>query len=185
MVKIINQIDKSSGLAPRTRKLEKISKLVVHRIGASVGRSGLEVSDAFRDTSKYAPGSYTGGQLAYHFIIREDGTVDQCLRLRDVGLHAAKFNTCSIGIALVATHETFTKYAPTPEQWESLISLCRLLAAPGVTIHGHTELGRDATSDPTKDCPGPMVDLDTLRSEVASLAVASAVEAAEGAGVTA
>lgn len=147
---------------PRERKLVKLQKVIIHKIGKELGSTGVEVAKAFKDTSKYAAGSYTGGQMPYTFVIRVDGSIDQCLGLEDIGPHAKRWNTESVSIAVLGD---FTKHEPTPDQWISLIELCIELASYGLTIHGHTELP-GSSSDPAKQCPGPLLDLDALRSEV-------------------
>ena len=101
--------------------------------------------------------------MPYTFIIRTDGSIDQCLGLKDIGPHAKRWNTQSVSIAVIGD---FTRHSPTDEQWLSLIELCIELNSYGLTIHGHTELP-GSSSDPAKQCPGPLLDLDQLRAEVA------------------
>ena len=160
---IFDRINECDDGKPRERELVKLKKVVVHKIGASLGATGPEIARAFRDTSKNAAGAWTGGQMPYTFIIRVDGSIDQCLSLKDTGPHAKRWNTESVSIALIGD---FTKHEPTEEQWLSLIELCIELASYGLTIHGHTELP-GSSSDPAKQCPGPLLDLDALRAEVA------------------
>ncbi len=176
MVRVLDQIKRCDDGKTRERRLERVDKVVIHKIGASLGTTGPEIADAFRDTRKYKAGYYTGGQVGYHLVIRPDGIVDQCLYLTDTGAHAARFNLKSIGVAIVAEHEDFTEHPPTGEQWLSLVELCVIFRDMGMTIHGHTELGKGATSDPKKDCPGPMVPLDELRSEVALMRESKVLE---------
>jgi hypothetical protein len=52
-----------------------------------------------------------------------------------------------------------------------------------MTIHGHTELGEGATSDPKKECPGPLVPLDELRSEVALMRESKILEKVREVGI--
>ena len=159
---IINQIAACDDGKDRPREIGKIQKIVIHKIGEELGKTGASIAKSFMDTSKYAAGSYTGGQMPYTFIIRTDGTIDQCLRLTDTGPHAKRWNSTSVSIALIGD---FTKHEPTNEQMCSLIELCCPLYTYGMTIHGHTEL-QGASSDAKKDCPGRLLDLDALRSEV-------------------
>jgi len=85
---IFDRINECDDGKPRERELVKLKKVVVHKIGKELGSTGVEIARAFRDTSKYAAGSYTGGQMPYTFIIRVDGSIDQCLTLKDTGPHA-------------------------------------------------------------------------------------------------
>lgn len=160
---IFDKIAECDDGKPRARELVKLQKLVIHKIGKELGGTGPEIAAAFRDTSKYAAGSYTGGQHPYTFIIRVDGSIDQCLGIKDTGPHAKRWNSQSVSVALIGD---FTKHPPTDDQWLSLIELCIEFASYGLTIHGHTELP-GSSSDPKKACPGPLLDLDLLRSEVA------------------
>ena len=57
---------------PREREIVDLKKVIIHKIGRELGATGPEIALAFRDTSKYAAGSYTGGQFPYNFVIRED-----------------------------------------------------------------------------------------------------------------
>ena len=159
---VINQIEECNDGKDRPREISRIEKVVVHKIGPALGETGAAIARSFRDTSKFAAGSYTGGQMPYTFIIRTDGTIDQCLQLTDIGPHAKRWNTSSVSIALIGD---FTKHEPTNAQFCSLIELCVPLYSYGMTIHGHTELP-GSSGDPSKQCPGAYLDLNLLRTEV-------------------
>jgi hypothetical protein len=162
MTYVINKITECDDGKPRMREISKIEKVVVHKVGDSLGETGPEIARSFKDTSKYAAGSYTGGEMPYTFIIRKDGTIDQCLPMTDTGPHARKWNSSSVSVACIGD---FTKHAPTNEQECALIDLLTALAGYGLTIHGHTELP-GSSSDPKKQCPGPHLDLNAMRNEV-------------------
>jgi hypothetical protein len=161
-VVVINQIRLCDDGKTRDRDLTKVDKVVVHQIGESLGKTGAQIAASFRDTSKFAAGSYTGGEMPYSFVIRTNGIIDQCLRLTDTGPHAKRWNSSSVSIALIGD---FNKHEPTNEQVCSLIELCVPLYAYGMSIHGHTELP-GSSSDPAKRCPGKLLDMDVIRSEV-------------------
>ena len=152
MTYVLNKITECDDGKPRMREISKIDKVVVHKVGDSLGETGPEISRSFKDTSKYAAGSYTGGQMPYTFIIRKDGTSP----------HAKRWNSSSVSVACIGD---FTKHAPTNEQECALIDLLTALAGYGLTIHGHTELP-GSSSDPKKQCPGPHLDLNAMRNEV-------------------
>ena len=180
-MKIINNIiTRCDDGKPRSRKFETVDKLIIHRIGESLGTTGEEIAEAFRDTSKWAAGSYTGGEMPYHFIIRKDGTIDQCLTLGDHAPHARRWNASGLAVALIGD---FRKHAPTPEQWDALKRFCGLWVLYGLKLYGHTELP-GGSKDPSKSCPGNMLDMDELRREAEAHAAELARTAVEWAGVS-
>lgn len=164
---IIDQIDACNDGKDRPRELTKIDRVIIHKIGPSLGSTGAEIAKAFRDTSTpYSAGRYTGAEMPYTFVIRQNNgnIIDQCLKLTDVGPHAKRWNTSGIGVALIGDF-SLKGEPPTNDQWCSVIELCTVLYGYGLSIHGHTELP-GSSSDPAKQCPGPLFDLDMLRSEV-------------------
>lgn len=81
--------------------------------------------------------------IGYHYVIREDGTVDLGRPHYWTGAHVAGHNTGSLGICLLGTTE-FTE-----DQFRSLRSLLKFLKAdyPEAKILGHRDL------NPNKTCP--------------------------------
>jgi hypothetical protein len=143
-----------------------IEGVVVHRIGKELGLTGHEVARSFADTStKFSAGSYTGGRVPYTFLVRPDGQVDQMLALYDVGPHALRWSTRSIGLACSGD---FRKHKPTAEQWlaaSQMATAIRMWIGPTCWVEGHTDLP-DATKDKTKECPGRLWDMRAFRGEV-------------------
>ena len=140
-----------------------ITKLVIHR---TLGTTGREMAKEFEDTRKFMGGWYTGGKTPYHFFVRADGTIDQCLPLLWVGPAALpRLNRCGIHIALGGN---FSKESPTALQMSATIDLCVLLQnvfKDELEIRGHTEYP-GASSDPEKACPGAHLDMENLRMVV-------------------
>jgi len=169
---VINKISECDDGKPKPRTIERIEKFVVHRIGDSLGETAEEIAAAFRDTSKYAAGSYTGAQQPYTWIIRKDGTIEQALAMTDTGPHAKRWNSSSVSVALIGD---FTKHEPTEAQWDSLVNLSVAMLRMGFTIHGHTELP-GSSSDLKKQCPGHLCDMNKLRKEATSKLHESALE---------
>ncbi len=179
-MKIENVINQCDDGKPRSRKFETVDKLIVHRIGESLGTTGEEIAEAFRNTSKWAAGSYTGGEIPYHFIVRTDGTIDQCLTLGDHAPHARRWNASGLAVALIGD---FRSIAPTPEQWDALTRFCGLWVLYGLKLYGHDELP-GGSKDPSKACPGVMLNMDTLRIEAEATAAEYAKTAVEWSGVS-
>jgi len=106
---------------------------------------------------------YTGGRMGYHFVIRDDGEVEQALQLDKVAVHAGRYNGESVGIVVVGD---FRFNPPTGPQMDALVELCvslcrELHIAPQSGIFGHTELP-GASSDPYKVCPGKLLRINYL-----------------------
>ena len=163
---IRNRIAECNDGKHRSRNFENVDRLIVHRIGASLGADGPTIAAAFRDQSRFAAGSYTGGEMPYHFVIRENGTVDQCLTLGDNAPHARRFNVSGLAVGVIGD---FRRHAPTPEQWQALREFCGLWLLYGLDVYGHDELP-GGSKNPAKQCPGRFLDLPTLRIEASSFA---------------
>lgn len=121
--------------------------------------TGPLIAEQFRDETKFAAGSYTGGEMPYTFVGRADGTIDQCLEVGDTGPHAAAWNARAIGIAWVGD---FRRTYMTPEQQAACIAFSALWMAWGARMHGHTELP-GASTNPDKQCPGKLFRLLAIR----------------------
>ena len=102
----------------------------------------------------------------YHLLIRTDGVIDHLLPVFLVAHHARKWNRASIGVAVVGD---FRSDAPTTQQWHTVTQLAAVFHAIGFDVWGHTEL-REASHDPAKVCPGPLMPMQRLRSEAGKIA---------------
>jgi len=164
-MRVRNVIELSRGEeAQRFRVRKAIDTIVVHRIGATIGTNGTDISKRFREDPNV--GKYTGMQVPYHFVVDRWGKVDQCLTLTETGYHArTKWNRRSIAVACVGDFRT--DQIPV-DQWWGCIDICALMAewvgANRYEIRGHTEL--PGSSKPGKDCPGKYFPLDELRTEI-------------------
>jgi len=105
------------------------------------------------------PGTYTGGEMPYTFLARTDGIIDQCLPVRELAPHARRWNTA--GLSLAAAGD-FRRRKPTPAQLSAVVYFSALWWAAGLQIVGHTELP-DASTDPTKRCPGEHLAPNNIR----------------------
>ena len=83
--------------------------ITIHRIGLSLVHDMIGLAAAFRDTSPYAAGAYTGGELPYSLLVLPSGDIEQGLALDDVGPHARKWSSPTIGVALLGD---FRAHAP-------------------------------------------------------------------------
>lgn len=158
----LNDITKTCrGKRHISRLLNGVDRIIIHRIGGTLGETGQEISDWFTTHEE----GQTGLKTPYHFIIRKDGTIDQLLALTKLAPHARRYNRTSVAIACIGD---FRRHVPTPEQIVSLERLCAIMSRflRGAQISGHTELPQ-ASLDPKKVCPGKKLDLRQLRFAVA------------------
>lgn len=164
MLHVINKVLACWDGKYRERKIT--SHIVIHRIEPDIGDAAEDFAEAFKDTHKYAAGSYTGGQMPYHFICFKDGRCEQALAIMDTGPHALVWSQRAIAVAMVGNFHL--NDTPTAEQWATTVNLCALLGwwLGAYQLNGHTEL-KNSTNDALKRCPGSGVSMDDLRSAVA------------------
>lgn len=81
--------------------------------------------------------------IGYHFVILENGTVEQGRPMYWKGAHCRNHNSHSLGICLIGDGEyTSHQYDALKDLLDGLHSRCR-----SAEVVGHNEL------DPNKDCP--------------------------------
>jgi N-acetyl-anhydromuramyl-L-alanine amidase AmpD len=150
------------------RKTAAISTLVVHRFGPKVNGVNIHTAEDAAAFFSNNPES-TGGRMAYHFLVFEDGRVDQALTFEDMGQHTRGANHSSIGIAVIGD---FRHVEPTIQQRAALVdlllSLCRQLRIRQIVSHDEVPGG---SADAAKVCPGPKLGLAQIKKEVVSCLV--------------
>lgn len=117
-------------------------------------------------------------RTAYHFYIKRNGGMLDCLPLEDKGSHAKNFNGDSVAIAVEGCFCSGIRAKNNQVTAEQLITLhdllldlCGCYNLRASDIFGHSELGPGGTSDATKlvpatSCPGDLFPLDAVRAEV-------------------
>lgn len=167
-----NVITKIGGAPIRSRRIEDIRYVVLHRFGShdldwydeqGITPTAKGVAEFYQRNPEAA--SATGGQMPYPFVIGLGGGAWQARRITDIAPHARRFNRAAIGMAFLGN---FNLLPPTREQWEMGIDLCASLLRmwPHLQIVGHTQLGADATGTPGKQCPGRLFDVTDFAAEV-------------------
>lgn len=116
--------------------------------------------------------------IGYHYVIARNGACFSGRHEDEVGAHAQGFNTLSLGVCLVGTHQY------TPQQWLQLKATVEGLAArynvplipPNITVQGQRAwvahggvCGHRELPDVAKTCPGFSV-ADWLAGGLAPLA---------------
>jgi len=177
-------IDQVADGQPHILDLQALSTIAVHRTGKDLrndidlGDTAVEVCSHFTGINDTYPevAKATGGEVPYDFIIggdlgapEYDGVIWQCLSLSDAGRHAKRFNSTAIGVACLADPRVRPCSA---KQMASLVDLCAVLSMaikrdPFDCLRGHMELP-NASSDPNKQCPGPLLPMKVLRDDVAT-----------------
>lgn len=161
------------------KKLIKPENVIIHRIGPELHCAKDECkycsSEQARDNSKHHFGLHvnkwfqnhphlggTGGENPYHIVVDFD-KIFQCMALKECGVHARRWNSRSIAVAV---RGDFSIDHPTPYQKEAVRSLCAILSAflGRFDIMGHTELAY-ASNDPMKVCPGKFLYMDNIRTD--------------------
>ena len=169
-VRVINCIqqvfdDDEAKSKRRKRSTEGIDRIVIHRLGPSVGVTPGEIIKNFKDESRFAAGSYTGGTVPYCFQVDPWGRINQLLEIDDLAWHARAYSKPGIGVAVSGD---FREHPPTWESDFNLKRLCTLLSywiGTKCQIFGHTEMP-GAGANPNKVCPGEFLDIDHLREVV-------------------
>lgn len=124
--------------------------------------NAIELASRFAVTDQYAPGYYTKGTIPYTFLIKKDGSIEQCLPVGAVSNHALRWNIPAVGIAVIGDHR---REKCGVEQWNRVVDLCALWKSYGLRVYGHDELPF-AMGDRTKKCPGKYFPMWKFRNAV-------------------
>ena len=148
-----------------------IDRIIVHRIEVSQEDPsfGDQPSEVIRFFATHPIGQKaTGGKMPYPLLLDARGIITQCLPLGLVSMHARKFNSRAIGLALVGD---FRSKPPSAAQRRALVvvgaHLLHRLDLPVEALCGHDTLD-GGSADPDKECPGHYLPMDALRADTAA-----------------
>lgn len=150
---------------------ERPDKIIIHRISfehddvspvPDVSLQAIDVSAMFMDQGKYRAGYYTGGHIPYTFLVTASGECQQMMPVCEIGWHAKRWSSTGVGVAVAGN---FNLRSPTKHQVDTLVKVCSVFGAIGMSVYGHTELPL-SSRDPTKQCPGENLDMNWLRGKV-------------------
>ena len=163
IIKYWNVIPRHPKLKWATRKLENITKIVVHQLASPAYPDSTKDID---NNIKYFvnPGNHIAKAgcpyIPYHVIIDDDGKVYWCNPFEDITWHCKGFNTEAVGIGLMGSFDgpgfKGKNKNPTEAQMNSLIQVLdgfRLYMFNNIqktNIYGHCELDSKNKSA----CPG-------------------------------
>ena len=158
-LRLVDKIKESTltpNLPKHKRDMGLIEVIVIHR--NSVARNIVDVATFYKNDKVEGP--TTGFRQPYHFFIQKDGTVEQGHSLETIGAGAAGRNRNGVHIALDGD---FRKELPSPDQFSALTALCAALCS-GLGLDPSRALESHSTDPAIKLCPGPKLDVPTLRS---------------------
>lgn len=127
----------------------KIKYLVVHH--SASGDAPVTTIDAWHKAKGYIG-------LGYHYVLRQDGSIEKGRPDDKQGAQAYGYNNCSLGIVLTGD---FTDTAPAPAQLDALVELLKELKAkcPAAQVVRHSDLCETS-------CPGAMFPWDELTKKL-------------------
>lgn len=186
-MKVINRIAACDDGAHRMRSLDAVRGLTVHHFGQHIAQDAAGIARFYRANAKW-----TGGQMPYTLVASPGGRLEQALPLREVGPHALRWSSPTVGLVAVGT---FDEDPPSSVQWgvvvECAAELCAALGLDPLgklpegewVLAGHTER-RGGTRYKDKSCPGDAWDMEAFRVEVAQLNQEAALRRLAAAGIT-
>lgn len=151
---IINSLKKSATLVYPTRALSQINKIIVHHSATTSG-TAASYANYHVDTRGW-PG------VGYHFVVDQDGTINQTNYLTTISNHTSGQNTAGIGICLTGNFDTQQPFPAQMRSLNALISYLKQTVAPNLQVYGHRDYS-------TKSCPGNNIALSSYNPQIASI----------------
>jgi len=172
----------------KTRKLSKINKIVVHctdrnwtilQLNHYDVEGFLKLSNGDIEVNHIDPSGLPG--ITYHDVFMMDGKIYHTLPYEEVSWHAGGYNTGSVAVSLMYPVKNSFGYPQSPSEGSIKALQChlgKLCLRFGLTpdrVFGHRELkgtgwffNSQGSKRLRKTCPGMAVDLDLLRTNVAT-----------------
>ena len=133
--------------------LDKIQNIIVHH--TSRKQMTAEECHEFHQKER----GWSG--IGYNYFIEKDGTIIEG-RGQHVGAHAYGHNRFSIGICMTGDFDIET---PTKKQWTSFLWLTGYMLKL-YDLQPHQVLGHRELDGVQKSCPGRLISLDEVRTQV-------------------
>jgi hypothetical protein len=157
-----------------TRKLSDIKQIVVHCDDSDWTYQQVNAYD-ISTQCHINPGKGCPG-MTYTYFIMPDGTTYYCMDQTEVTWHVGMFNWESLGVCISYKAIGVTT-SPPATQLDALVDLlgdlCLQLKVEPKKVVGHRELPGtgyliiNGKKQLKKTCPGMLVDLDNMRTDVA------------------
>jgi N-acetylmuramoyl-L-alanine amidase len=145
-----------------------IEWIVIHTAAAYDYRARRVVYQSTDTIRQYHKLHNGWSDIGYHWVIEEDGSLNQGRPEEAMGAHVGGFNERSIGVC-VTGHGDFAAFKPI--QIAELVRLCARKCEEyklsGIRVIGHREADDHGAPHVYKTCPGTMVDMNEIRRLVA------------------
>ena len=129
------------------RLRSETKRIIIHHSG---GPRRQKIEDIHRYHTAKPPNGRGYQDIAYHFVIEEDGWIKRGRDVSREGAHDAGENSDSIGICVIGNNlDPLEKWNGAQiEALRELVAVIQRVYGP-LVVEGHRDRGRDAT-----DCPG-------------------------------
>lgn len=151
---IVDDLPKSATQSYSTRNLSQINKIVVHHSATTSGTA--ESYARYHVDTRGWPG------IGYHFVIDQDGTINQTNWLETVSYHTGNNNTSSIGICLTGNFDIQQPFPAQMASLNALISHLKNQLGQNLQVYGHRDYS-------TKTCPGNNIALSSYNPNIAGI----------------
>jgi hypothetical protein len=145
IINITDKLPKKKGAQFRRRSLSQIRQIVVHHTAGPETQTPKEVALYHTSANHICSDGCPG--IAYHYMIKPNGTIYQVNELESISYHVKNNNTASIGVCFIGNYEV---NEPTEEMIESFHKLKRVVEQKlgrEIPIRQHKEFKATA-------CPG-------------------------------
>ncbi|MFC7686867.1 peptidoglycan recognition family protein [Ureibacillus sp. GCM10028918] len=149
----MNIIKKNFHFLESFQPLETVQNIIVHH----TSREHMTAEECHEFHQKERGWSGIG----YNYFIEKNGSIIEG-RGQHVGAHAYGYNRTSIGICMTGD---FDMEVPTNEQWTSFLWLSNYMLKL-YNIQPDQVLGHRELKGVQKSCPGKLIDMDEVRSQV-------------------
>jgi len=130
------------------RSLSDINKIIVHHSATQTGSA--------ESYAKYHVQNRGWAGIGYHYVIDQDGTINQTNNLDTISNHVSGENSVSIGICLTGDFDYQTPFPKQIESLSNLIAYLRGIFEQKLQVDAH----RDFSS---KTCPGLNIDIQMYK----------------------
>lgn len=142
--------------------------IVLHTAASYDWRNKVVVHQSIKTVANYHVQHNGWNAIGYHWYVEQDGQGERGRNDDVVGAHVGGFNTDSLGLC-VSGHGDFEPWndAQMAEVMRKCAQWCGLYRIPADHVIGHREAPEHGAPPVHKTCPGMLVDMNRVRSELA------------------
>ena len=130
------------------RNLNQIDTIVVHHSATETGTA--------ESYARYHVNNRDWAGIGYHFVIDQDGKINQTNELDTISYHASNWNTRSIGICLTGNYDNQILNGNNLDSLVYLIKKLKLDLKKELNIIGHRDVAN-------KSCPGNNISIELIK----------------------